>query len=279
MIELLESVKKIAWDACDAIMEIYKGAIKVTDKPDNSPLTQADLAAHRLILKRLSGLTPSWPMLSEESVADEIEDRLSWSTFWLVDPLDGTKEFIDRNGEFTVNIALIHEGSPILGLVAAPVLNTMWYAAKDKGAWRQCMGEPEERIASTAWQPDRLLRIVGSRSHGSEKIERLLKTLPPYRLQSVGSSLKFCRIAEGAADCYPRPGATCEWDTGAAHIILEEAGGTVLQLNTNTLQVEKSLLYNQRQSLINPDFVALCRGLGDRWNHPSFLKETGSQSA
>lgn len=278
MTELLESVKKIAWDACGAIMEIYQGSIEVTDKSDDSPLTQADLAAHRLIQRRLSGLTPSWPLLSEESGADEIEDRLSWSTFWLIDPLDGTKEFINRNGEFTVNIALIHEGNPILGVIAAPVLSTMWYAEKGKGAWRQCLGEPEECIASAAWHPDRLLRIVGSRSHGNDKMTRLLEAMPPCRLQGVGSSLKFCRIAEGAADCYPRPGATCEWDTGAAHIILEEAGGTVLQLDTNTLQAGERLRYNQRDSLINPDFIALGRGLDEKWRYPGFLNVSVSRS-
>ncbi|REC96369.1 3'(2'),5'-bisphosphate nucleotidase CysQ [Kushneria indalinina] len=278
MTELLESVKNIAWDACGAIMSIYQDSIEVTAKSDSSPLTQADLAAHRLIVERLSSLAPSWPTLSEESDADEIRNRLSWSIFWLIDPLDGTKEFINRNGEFTVNIALVHEGKPILGVIAAPVLNTMWYGAKDNGAWRQRAGEAAEPIATTAWKPDQVLRVVGSRSHGSDEFERLLKALPPYHLQGVGSSLKFCRIAEGAADCYPRPGSTCEWDTGAAHIILEEAGGAVLQLNTRTLQVEEALQYNQRQSLINPDFIALGAGLAEQWNLPTFLKGANDES-
>ncbi|GHC33396.1 3'(2'),5'-bisphosphate nucleotidase CysQ [Kushneria pakistanensis] len=277
MTELLESVKSIAWDACDAIMNIYQGSVGITAKSDSSPLTQADLAAHQLIIERLSGLTPSWPMLSEESGADEIEDRRSWSTYWLIDPLDGTKEFINRSGEFTVNIALVHEGSPVLGVIAAPVLNIMWYAMKDEGAWRQHRGEPAEPIATTTWQPDQTLRVVGSRSHGGEELKRLLKALPPHDLQGVGSSLKFCRIAEGAADCYPRPGATCEWDTGAAQIILEEAGGTVIQLDTRTLQIEEALQYNQRQSLINPDFIALGRGLDEKWNHSGFLKDSAER--
>lgn len=271
MNKLVESIKKIVWEACDAILEVYQSPIEVTEKEDTSPLTQADLSAHRLITQRLSVLTPSWPTLSEESVASDIEDRLSWTTFWLIDPLDGTREFINRNGEFTVNIALIHEGRPILGVIGAPVLNTMWYAVKDKGAWRQNPDEPAQRIATTTWQPEQPLRIVGSRSHRNHKLESLLKVLPPHELEGVGSSLKFCRIAEGAADCYPRPGATCEWDTGAAHIILEEAGGTVLRLNTETYKVEEPLQYNQRHSLINPDFIALGRGLAEKWNEPGFL--------
>lgn len=277
MTALLESVKQIARDACGVIMSIYRDSIEITAKSDSSPLTQADMAAHRLITARLSDLTPSWPVLSEESGADDIQNRRSWSTFWLVDPLDGTREFINRNGEFTVNIALVHEGHPILGVIAAPVLKTLWYGARGEGAWRQRFDEPAEPIAATTWQPDQILRVVGSRSHGSEVFERLLKALPPYDLQGVGSSLKFCRIAEGAADCYPRPGSTCEWDTGAAQIIVEEAGGHVLQLNSETLQAEEALRYNCRASLINPGFVAMGRGLGDKWNHPDFLKNSGDR--
>ncbi|MFC0338490.1 3'(2'),5'-bisphosphate nucleotidase [Kushneria avicenniae] len=278
MTALLESVKNIAWQACDAIMDIYQGSIEITDKPDRSPLTQADLAAHQLITRQLSELTPAWPILSEESGAEEIQHRLSWSTFWLVDPLDGTKEFIDRNGEFTVNIALVHKGHPILGVIAAPVLKTMWYGTTGEGAWRQRLGEAVEPIRAATWQIGEKLRVVGSRSHSSDELKHLLEILPPHHLEGVGSSLKFCRIAEGAADCYPRPGSTCEWDTAAAHIILEEAGGTVLQLNTSTMQVEKPLQYNQRSTLVNPDFVALGRGLEKRWNHDGFLKETGSKT-
>ncbi|WP_456267422.1 3'(2'),5'-bisphosphate nucleotidase CysQ [Kushneria sp. AK178] len=277
MTELLESVKAIARDACDTIMSIYQGSIDVTAKSDSSPLTQADLAAHQLITNRLAELTPSWPMLSEESDADDVEDRLSWPACWLIDPLDGTREFIDRNGEFTVNIALIYEGRPILGVIAAPALDTLWYGARGEGAWRQRSGETAEPIAAATWQPGQPLRVVGSRSHGSEALERLLKVLPPYQLQGIGSSLKFCRIAEGAADCYPRPGATCEWDTGAAHIILEEAGGTVLRLNPDGFQIEEALKYNQRQSLINPDFIALGRGLDETWNSPAFLRDAGNK--
>ncbi|ARS54106.1 3'(2'),5'-bisphosphate nucleotidase CysQ [Kushneria konosiri] len=271
MNELLESIKRIAWEACDAILEVYQNPIEVTDKKDSSPLTQADLSANQLISRRLSVLRPAWPILSEESAAADIEDRLSWTTFWLIDPLDGTREFINRNGEFTVNIALVHEGRPILGVIAAPVLNTMWYAVKDQGAWRQSPGEPARRIATTTWHPDQPLRIVGSRSHGGHEMERLLKVLPSYEFEGVGSSLKFCRIAEGAADCYPRPGATCEWDTGAAHIILDEAGGTVLRLDTETHKVKEPLRYNQHHSLVNPDFVALGQGLAEKWNHPGLL--------
>lgn len=279
MTELLESVKNIAWHACDAIMNIYQGSIEVTEKSDCSPLTQADLAAHQLITQQLSELAPAWPMLSEESNAEDIQHRLSWPTFWMIDPLDGTREFIDRNGEFTVNIALVHKGHPILGVIAAPVLKTMWYGTTGEGAWRQRLGGAAEPIKAAEWRPGEKLRVVGSRSHGSDELKRLLDMLPAHHLEGVGSSLKFCRIAEGAADCYPRPGATCEWDTAAAHVILEEAGGTVLQLNTCTMQVEEPLRYNQRSTLINPDFIALGQGLDRRWNHDAFLKGTGSKTS
>ena len=255
--DLLDPVIAIAKAASKAVLEVYSEDFDVTEKKDHSPLTRADLKSHDLIVKGLEDLSPHYPILSEESSEIPYQHRSKWSTYWLVDPLDGTKEFIKRNGEFTVNIALIHEHQPILGVVLAPVPDLLYFAVKGQGAYRSigCQSPVRIQVSNSADGP---LRLIGSRSHGTEDLDRFLKTLGPYVLESVGSSLKFCRVAEGHADLYPRFGPTSEWDTAAAHAIVLEAGGTVSNLEGDELR------YNMKSSLLNPSF--LVHAMGDqRW--------------
>jgi 3'(2'), 5'-bisphosphate nucleotidase len=244
---LLESVKAIAAAAGEKILEIYGDAFTVDVKLDNSPLTAADLAAHHCIVEGLNRLA-TCPILSEESAAIPYAERQGWTTYWLVDPLDGTKEFIKRNGEFTVNIALIHRNAPVLGVVYVPVNKTCYYAAEGTGAFKQLAGEKPQAIAVRTSLPD-ILVVAGSRSHGTPELENYLNNLPAHELISIGSSLKFCLVAEGSADVYPRLGPTSEWDTAAAQCVVEQAGGKVVDLEGNDLQ------YNRKESLLNPYFL------------------------
>ena len=255
--DLLEPVIAIAKAAAKAVLEVYSEDFEITEKSDHSPLTRADLQSHHLIVKGLQGLSPHYPILSEEAADIPYEVRSTWSTYWLVDPLDGTKEFIKRNGEFTVNIALIHHHQPLLGVVLAPVPERLYFAAMGQGAYRSVAGQPPVRlqVGGTEEGP---WRLIGSRSHGSNEWDRFLETVGPYVLETVGSSLKFCRIAEASADLYPRFGPTSEWDTAAAHAIVLEAGGTVCDLQG----VE--LLYNMKPSLLNPFFLVHAKGV-HRW--------------
>ncbi len=255
--DLLDPVIAIAKAAAKAVLEVYSEDFEVTEKKDHSPLTRADLKSHELISKGLEGLSPRYPILSEEASDIPYSVRAQWSTYWLVDPLDGTKEFIKRNGEFTVNIALIQDHQPILGVVLAPVPDLLYFAVKGQGAYRSVAGQSPVRIRVSDSR-DGPLRLIGSRSHGSEDWDRFLGTLSPYLLETVGSSLKFCRVAEGHADLYPRFGPTSEWDTAAAHAIVLEAGGTVCDLEGDELR------YNLKPSLLNPFF--LVHAMGDqRW--------------
>ncbi len=246
MLPMLEEIKQIARDAGNAIMTVYQRAnLDVQHKDDNSPVTQADLAAHHVICEGLRALPTQYPILSEESCDIRWAERRQWSRYWLVDPLDGTKEFIKRNGEFTVNIALIENGEPILGVVYAPVLEAMYTGERDRGAFLN-----DQPINVTAEAPA-TLRVVGSRSHPSPDTLDWLKALDkPYRLIPMGSSLKLCRIAEGKADLYPRLGPTSEWDTAAAHAVLSAAGGEVVTLEGEPLR------YNQKDHYLNPHFIA-----------------------
>ncbi len=243
---MLEDIKKIARDAGTAIMEIYNSDdFDVQKKGDDSPLTKADLAAHNVICDGLKVLDTQYPILSEESADISWEQRKHWHRYWLVDPLDGTKEFIKRNGEFTVNIALIENGEPILGVVYAPVLDAMYTGERDNGAWLN-----GDAISVENEAPD-TLRIVGSRSHASQETTDWLEQLDrPYEMVPMGSSLKICLVAEGKADIYPRLGPTCEWDTGAAHAVLSAAGGSI-----TTVEGEP-LLYNRKEKYLNPYFIA-----------------------
>lgn len=246
--QLLPSVIDIARAAAGAILEIYDGEFAVEHKDDRSPLTAADLASHRCIVAGLQALTPEIPVLSEESGDLEIAARREWTTLWLVDPLDGTREFIKRNGEFTVNIALIEDGIATFGVIQQPVTGALWHGAPGAGAFRR---ERDEDVAIGSRKPVRApLRIAASRSHRDARTQALLDALPGSEVVGCGSSLKFCRIAEGGIDLYPRFGPTSEWDTAAGQAILEAAGGAVLDPRGRPLR------YNRRDTLLNGDFLA-----------------------
>lgn len=257
----LEPIVRIAQEAGERIMQVYQRGFGVAHKDDSSPVTEADLAAHRHIVAGLNQLTPDIPVLSEESTAEEIAQRQNWPKLWLVDPLDGTKEFIKRNDEFTVNIALIEHGIPVAGVVHAPALGVTYAGQSGAGAYKLLADGSQLLIqvaaapgAGTNW------RVVGSRSHASEAVHTFLQRLPNAELVSMGSSLKLCLVAEGQADLYPRLGPTCEWDTAAAQAVVEAAGGQVL--SWPDLQ---PLRYNQRHdTLLNPYFI-VCAGLHPDW--------------
>ena len=245
----LNQVVAIAKDAGKAIMQVYEGEVAVSRKEDNTPLTEADLAAHRIIEDGLASLTPRLPVLSEESDDLTYATRAAWEAYWLVDPLDGTREFIKRNGEFTVNIALIEQHRPVLGVVYAPALDLLYFAVQGAGAWRQQGDQPPQEIAVKHYDAAKVL-VAGSRSHGGDRLTEFLGKLGEYELISMGSSLKICLVAEGRADVYPRLGPTSEWDTAAAQCVLEEAGGRLVD-NQN-----RPFSYNTKESLLNPDFFA-----------------------
>jgi len=243
----LEQLVDISQRAGIAILQWYNGNMGITHKADNSPLTKADLASHELITAELTSLWPDIPVLSEESADIPWPTRQSWQQYWLVDPLDGTKEFINRNGEFTVNIALIRDHQPVLGIVYVPVTGICYFAAHDYGAWRQDNdnGATAIEVRQPAAEP---AAIVGSRSHANPELAHQLNKLGPHELISMGSSLKFCRVAEGRADFYPRLGPTSEWDTAAAQAVVEAAGGQVVKIDGNPLD------YNTKESYLNPNF-------------------------
>ncbi len=246
---LLEHTRRIALDAGAAIMQVYASDITVTEKADHSPLTQADLAAHRIIAEGLAALDPLLPLLSEEGAQLPFATRAGWTRYWLVDPLDGTKEFIKRNGEFTVNIALIDHGVPVLGVVYAPALGVTYLAARGVGAFSERDGARQAiHTRATPAQPC----LVVSKSHRDAALDAFLAHAPAHATASRGSSLKFCLVAEGSADFYPRTGPTSEWDTGAGQCVAEVAGATVL-----TLPDWAPLRYNGKDSLLNPGFVVI----------------------
>jgi len=248
---LLEEIAVIASAAGDEVMAVYdRGAdgLTVTQKADQSPLTEADERAHRLIAARLAVVTPRLPLLSEEDVA-AFSGPDARGRYWLVDPLDGTKEFIKRNGEFTVNIALIEAGRPVLGVVHAPALGVTYLAAEKVGAFREARGEARQSIAVSRHAPGTLWRVVGSRSHAGDSLRTYLDGLGKYELVPMGSSLKFCLVAEGKADLYPRLGPTSLWDTAAAQCVVEQAGGSVRTL------AGLPLGYAETGQLLNPYFV------------------------
>ena len=230
-----------------AILEWYDGDMGITQKADNSPLTKADLASHELITAELARLWPEIPVLSEESADIPWGTRRNWRQYWLVDPLDGTREFINHNGEFTVNIALIQDHNPVLGIVHVPVTDISYFGARDFGAWRRHGSEAAAAIdvRQPATEP---VIIVGSRSHANPDLAGQLNKLGPHELISMGSSLKFCRVAEGLADFYPRLGPTSEWDTAAAQAVVEAAGGQVVKIDGSPLT------YNTRETYLNPFF-------------------------
>jgi 3'(2'), 5'-bisphosphate nucleotidase len=237
-------------------MAVYASDFAVERKDDRSPLTEADLAAHRIIVAGLARLTPEWPVLSEEGAGIPWAERSRWTRYWLVDPLDGTREFVKRNGEFTVNIALIDDGAPVLGVVHAPVRGDLVHAVHGGAALSEtAAGVVTLRAASgDAARP----RVAGSRSHGDPRLSSFLARLGDYDYMALGSSLKFCLVAAGEADVYLRYGATSEWDTAAGQCIVEAAGGAVVDL------AGRRLVYNRKDSLINPDFLVHA-GAWVRW--------------
>ena len=246
--KLIEALLTLSEEAGRAILGVYDGPIKVTVKADESPLTQADQAAHRVIEQALEQLTPQWPVVSEESSPERQQLRTQSPCYWLVDPLDGTKEFIQRNGEFTVNIALIRDGAPVFGVVHVPVLGVTYWGGAAIGAWRRS-DRGVDAIQVRQPLPGEPLTVVGSRSHSNAQTEAYLATLGSYELISVGSSLKFCLLAEGRAHLYPRLAPTFEWDTAAAQAVLEGAGGRVETLEGTPLRYSKA-------DILNPFFVA-----------------------
>ncbi|HEY1312303.1 MAG TPA: 3'(2'),5'-bisphosphate nucleotidase CysQ [Steroidobacteraceae bacterium] len=231
-----------------AIMRIYDAGFTVQHKEDNSPLTLADLESQRVIIEGLSALTPGIPILSEESAQAPWSERRSWRELWVVDPLDGTREFVKRNGEFTINIALVLQHEPVLGVVAAPALKLLYWGARGIGAFSGAPDGPHVPIHISS--PKTPLRVVGSRSHASAQTQVYLARLGPHATRGIGSSLKFCLVACGEADLYPRFGPTSEWDTAAGQALLEAAGGQVTRLDGHRLR------YNCRESLLNGDFLA-----------------------
>lgn len=247
--QLLGPVIDIAHRAGARILEVYEsGEFAVANKADSSPLTQADLRAHQTIVEALHALTPDWPVLSEESASIDFAERAHWSRYWLVDPLDGTREFLSRNGEFTVNIALIDGHEPVLGVVYAPAKRLLYYAIPGTGAYRALADEPARPIVVTRYATSPI-RIVGSRSHRGDSLDGLLSRVGSHELIAIGSSLKLCMVAEGTADLYPRLGATSEWDTAAAHAVVLAAGGFV------TSTAGTTLTYNSHPELLNPHFL------------------------
>lgn len=249
--DYFDSVIPISIAAGLAIMKIYsQDEISVQDKSDGSPLTLADTTSHTVIEGRLQKEFPDLPVYSEESKAVSYEERKGWERYFLIDPLDGTKEFVNRNGEFTVNIALIEHGRPVLGVVFAPVLDVVWYAAVGEGAFKSTAGGSPERIFCDLLSLKRRVRIVGSRSHGSTALVHYTELFSDFDVLPMGSSLKICRIADGGADIYPRFGLTSEWDIAAAQCVLQEAGGGVYQFSG------KEIEYN-KENILNPFFVAL----------------------
>ncbi len=247
---LRDAVIGIARDAAARILEVYETAFDVEHKADASPLTAADLASHHCIVDGLQRLTPDIPVLSEES-ADSVSTQLrrQWDVLWVVDPLDGTREFVKRNGEFTVNIALVDNGVAVFGVIQQPATGALWHGAHGAGAFRR---EGDRDVAIRTRQPAvSPLRVAASRSHRDTRTEAFMQRMGETEPMAQGSSLKFCRIAEGAMDVYPRFGPTSEWDTAAGQVILEAAGGVVVDPRGRPLR------YNQRDTVLNGDFLAL----------------------
>lgn len=250
--ELVRDIIRIAREAGHAILEVYaSGAdFEIVQKDDHSPLTKADRASNALICQALEQLTPQYPIISEENKEIPFAERRHYTHCWIIDPLDGTKEFIRRNDEFTVNIALIRDGRPILGVVYAPVLDEMYWGVRDGGAYVERNRKVEKLRAATFQLSDERLNLVCSRSHLNPETEAFVRQFKQPNLVSKGSSLKLMLLAKGAAHVYPRLAPTMEWDIAAGQVILEEAGGTVLNYNSG-----QPLRYN-KEELRNPYFVA-----------------------
>lgn len=245
---VLPDVIKVADEASERVLHIYQSDFKVSFKDDDSPITAADVASHEVIVRGLRTISHDIPILSEEGDALSWEERKHWRRFWLIDPIDGTKDFTQRTGEFTVNIALIENGEPVLGVVTAPALKEAFWGAKGQGAYKRDRTGAVRRIGVSG--PRGVQRVVASKNHLNDETRAYLERLGAHELVQAGSSLKFCRIAEGRADIYPRLGPTSEWDTAAAHAVLVAAGGKVTQLGG------EPLLYG-KEDVLNPYFIAV----------------------
>ena len=247
--EIIHEIIAITRQAGSTIMEVYKTDFDIQIKADNSPVTAADTKANAIITEGLKEINPEIPILSEEGRDIPFEERSKWETFWLVDPLDGTKEFIKKNDEFTVNIALLEKNQPIFGVVFAPALDILFWGCQDKGSYKSNIGNSYNSISVNSQLSDPV-QIAGSRSHPSTKMNVFTSQFEKYEIKPMGSSLKICSVADGSVDFYPRLGPTKEWDTGAAHAVLRAAGGEIIKYGTN-----EPLEYN-KQNLLNPEFIA-----------------------
>jgi 3'(2'), 5'-bisphosphate nucleotidase len=246
--QLISSTVEIAKEAGMAITEIYNSDFDYQLKKDLSPITAADNLSHNIITERLKILTPKIPILSEENCSIPYKIRSQWTQYWLVDPLDGTKEFISKNGEFTVNIALIENNTPIFGVIDIPVTNETYWGSKGDGSFYSDESNDVKQIyvSDNHHNP---IRLVASRSHPSEMLNDLLEIIVDYEIIKIGSSIKFCLIASGQADCYPRFGPTSEWDTAAGEAIVSYAGGRVVTARGNSIN------YNAKKEYLNPNFI------------------------
>jgi len=244
---ILPEVIRVADEASDRVLHIYQSDFKVSYKEDESPITAADIASHEIIVRGLRNISRDIPILSEESVAAPWEERRHWRRFWLIDPIDGTRDFTQRTGEFTVNIAMIEDGVPVMGVVTAPALKEAFWGVKGEGAHKRDRTGLIHRIRVA--EPGEVKRVVASKNHLNDETRAFIDSLGEHQTVQAGSSLKFCRIAEGHADIYPRMGPTSEWDTGAAHAILRAAGGDVQSVDGLSLQYGK-------KDVLNPHFIA-----------------------
>ncbi len=258
--KLLDNVVELAKQAGDKILEVYARVegFEIDTKSDDSPVTEADLAAHAILEPGLIPLLEGVPVLSEESNMPPYAERSQWQQYWIIDPLDGTKEFIKRNGEFTVNIALIDNGVPVLGVVYVPVLDITYTGLAGAGAWKLADGKREAintRSIQSRLDTKQPIEVVASRSHGAEAVENFLENvtteLGAVETKNMGSSLKLCLVAEGQADIYPRLALTSEWDTAAAQAVVEAAGGKVIDIDLNVMR------YNTKDDILNPFFFVI----------------------
>ena len=253
--KIILELLNIAIDSGTEILKIYENEIIVNSKEDKSPITQADIKSNNLIVNRLKKFDPNIPILSEESLV-EWENRKNWDKYWLIDPLDGTKEFINKNGEFTVNISLIKNNYPMFGIIYAPVKSLLYYGLKNYGSYKlktnsNLISLSDFNKLNINNEKKSKIRIIGSRSHSNKAFQIWIENkFTSFELITIGSSLKFCILAEGKADIYPRLGPTSEWDIAAGHIILEEAGGKLKTIDN------KDILYNTKEDILNPDFIA-----------------------
>lgn len=261
---LIDPIIDIAQDAGELILQVYQEAFDVEIKGDGTPLTIADQRSHNLICQRLIELTPEIPILSEESKEISYQERSQWKIYWLVDPLDGTKEFVKKSGEFTVNIALLIENIPVIGVVHTPTKEWTHWGIYGGGAWKQISNNAAQAISAQSYSGG-AATVVASKSHGQKKLKQFLNNLEHkegnYQIENMGSALKICIVAEGLGDIYPRLGLTSEWDTASADIIIREAGGKIIQPDGN------DVIYN-KENILNPYFLAIGKG---NYDWPSLL--------